>query len=121
MEEKLEGRISVTRKEFPKLDFQQIEMIRALDDFDGHIGRACEAVGIHRTTYWRWTKQEEFTEALDLHRAAVVSMARSEIIKQAREGSFQAAKFLIERYEPKIPGTEEVKVQIFPGINLDIE
>ena len=58
---------------------------------------ACEAIGIARSTLWRWIKRDtEFAELVREVEESMLDTAESELMKLVRSGDFKAVKFLLQ-------------------------
>ncbi len=57
---------------------------------------ACQATGVHRTTVWRWMKEDKaFAEAVWEIEEGVLDVAESKLVELVRAGNLQAIKFLL--------------------------
>lgn len=70
--------------------------IEALRANLGNITKACEAVGITRTTYYRWLKTKAFKEEVDNIGEYVLDFAEHSLFKQIKENNTAATIFYLK-------------------------
>jgi len=82
---------------------------------------ACKKVGIGRTTYYRWRKNEEFAAAADAAlaegEALITDMSESQLISLIRNGNFQAVQLWLKTHHPKYGN----KVEVTGNLNIKDE
>lgn len=72
---------------------------------DATITETCKELGIPRTTYYQWKKDEAFMERLNRERSSYLEVAEDCIFKAMREGDTKVAMWYLERkggYEKKL-------------------
>lgn len=64
--------------------------------------KACEQVGIHKNTYWRWRKSEAFMNAIDWCKGEMLDalLAKAFQIATNGNGNPRMIKWLMERLDP---------------------
>lgn len=103
-------------------------IIEALEQSLGVVTSACKKVGIGRTTYYQWLKDDDaFAEKVNDIQDVAIDFAESQLHKQIKEGSTAATIFYlktkgkkrgyVERTEQQVNFTEN---QIFKEIDLDV-
>jgi hypothetical protein len=66
------------------------------------ISQACAAVGIGRTTVYRWLESDtEFAGALDMARTRMIAAAEHTLLHAIEHGDTRAAMWLLERLAPE--------------------
>lgn len=85
------------RKRQPRKKKQLLEQLERVPVIEA----ACKKVGIARSTYYRWTKEdEEFEElaekALDAGRHVINDIAESKIIQKLNDGDWRAITYWLE-------------------------
>ncbi len=66
------------------------------------ISQACAAVGIGRTTVYRWLESDpEFANALDMARTRMIAAAERTLQGAIEHGDTRAAMWLLERLAPE--------------------
>ena len=87
------------------------------------ISQACAAVGIGRTTVYRWLESDpEFAHALDTARTRMIAAAERTLQRAIEHGDTRAAMWLLERLAPEYrpvrpaqpltPETESYRVEL---------
>lgn len=79
------------------------------------VGLACEKVGLHRSTYYRWLKENKrfATEAHQARREGVLlinDLAESQLLSQIKEGNITAMIFWLKHNNP----TYETRIAVRP-------
>jgi len=66
------------------------------------ISQACAAVGIGRTTVYRWLESDpDFAHALDTARTRMIAAAERTLLHAIERGDTRAAMWLLERLAPE--------------------
>jgi hypothetical protein len=66
------------------------------------ISQACAAVGIGRTTVYRWLESDpDFANALDMARTRHIAAAERTLLHAIEHGDTRAAMWLLERLAPE--------------------
>jgi hypothetical protein len=66
------------------------------------ISQACAAVGIGRTTVYRWLESDpDFANALDMARTRMIAAAERTLQRAIEHGDTRAAMWLLERLAPE--------------------
>ena len=66
------------------------------------ISQACAAVGIGRTTVYRWLESDpDFAHALDTARTRMIAAAERTLLHAIEHGDTRAAMWLLERLAPE--------------------
>jgi len=66
------------------------------------ISQACAAVGIGRTTVYRWLESDpDFANALDMARTRHIAAAERTLLRAIEHGDTRAAMWLLERLAPE--------------------
>jgi hypothetical protein len=77
------------------------------------ISQACAAVGIGRTTVYRWLESDpDFANALDMARTRHIAAAERTLLRAIEHGDTRAAMWLLERLAP-----EYRPVRLAPGLH----
>jgi hypothetical protein len=67
---------------------KQENFLNELVKLDGNVTAACQAVGIIRQTYYKWTQQDpEFVSHMKNIREAMGDMIEDQVVKKIRSGS----------------------------------
>ncbi len=80
-------------------ELRKMKKEKWLDSFKQSFNRttACEAIGIARSTLWRWIKNDtEFAKLAREVEESMLDTAESELMKLVRSGDFKAVKFLLQ-------------------------
>ena len=102
-------------------------MIKALHDTLGVVSHACEAVGINRTTHYRWLEEDEqYKKEVESVQDFQLDFVESKLFDNIRNNDVTSTIFYlktrgrsrgyIERSELKIDSEKP----IFNGIDLDV-
>jgi len=82
------------------------------------ISQACAAVGIGRTTVYRWLESDpDFANALDMARTCMIAAAERTLQRAIEHGDTRAAMWLLERLAPEyrpvrpVPGPHTPEAQ----------
>ena len=113
------------------MDAKKQKVIDVMKSNFGNITMACEAVGITRTTFYRWkTEDPEFKEIAENIDEYLVDFAEHSLFKQIREGNTAATIFFlktkgkgrgyIEKQEIEHTGVIN-KIELGSGIKPDDE
>jgi hypothetical protein len=103
-------------------------VIQALEKTLGVVTSACKSVGIGRTQFYTWLKEDpKFKKEVNDIKNIALDFAESQLHKQIKDGSTAATIFYlktkgkergyVERVEQEINFTEK---PIFKGIDLDV-
>jgi hypothetical protein len=89
------------------------------------ISQACAAVGIGRTTVYRWLQSDpEFANALDMARTRMIAAAERTLQRAIEHGDTRAAMWLLERlapeYRPVRPAPEPLKPEQDYRLELEV-
>lgn len=101
MNELVRGRLTEEDRYMPTpAELKLLEVMLLPENAKTNVSAKCKLAGISRTTYYEITKKPEFVRlirdtALDLVKAELVSLMHIGI-KEARDGSFQHWKVLLE-------------------------
>jgi len=72
-------------------------MLEALEKSLGVVTTACETVGISRSSYYNWYKEDqEFAKQVDELQLVALDFVESQLFKQIREGSTAATIFYLK-------------------------
>ena len=108
-------------------DTNKKAMIKALHDTVGVVSPACEAVGIHRSTHYRWLEEDqEYKKEVESVQDFQLDFVESKLFDNIRNNDVTSTIFYlktrgrsrgyIERSELKIDSEQP----IFNGIDLDV-
>lgn len=61
------------------------------------IQHACDEIGIHRNTYYKWKDDKEFMERLECTDAEMVTVAKDCVFQAIKNGDSKVAMWLLER------------------------
>lgn len=112
-----------------KTEHHKKAIIEALEQSLGVVTSACKKVGIGRTTYYQWLKDDDaFAEKVNDIQDVAIDFAESQLHKQIKDGSTAATIFYlktkgkkrgyVERVEQQVNFTENT---IFKEIDLDVK
>jgi len=104
-------------------------IIEALEQSLGVVTSACKKVGIGRTTFYGWLRDDKaFAQKVNDIQDVAIDFAESQLHKQIKDGSTAATIFYlktkgkkrgyVERVEQQVNFTENT---IFKEIDLDVE
>lgn len=80
-----------------KTEQRKKAMLEALEKTLGVVSSACRAVGIGRTQYYNWLKEDQdFKEAVQEIENVALDFAESQLHKQIKEGSTSATIFFLK-------------------------
>ena len=80
-----------------KSDILKKQIIEALEKTLGVVTSACKLVGIHRSTFYEWYKNdEEFKKSVDSIEDIALDFAESQLHKQIRDGNVTATIFYLK-------------------------
>ena len=99
------------------LTVKQMNLLSALKTSMGNVTMACHSVGVGRTTYYLWLKENPlFKEQVDEIEEIVLDWAESKLYEQIEKGNIAANIFYLkcqgkdrgwtEKYEKKEPQTK---------------
>lgn len=112
-----------------KTEHHKKAIIEALEQSLGVVTSACKKVGIGRTTFYGWLKDDDaFAEKVNDIQDVAIDFAESQLHKQIKDGSTAATIFYlktkgkkrgyVERVEQQVNFTENT---IFKEIDLDVK
>lgn len=90
---------------------KQKSFLKALAASAGNISRACRLVGIDRTNYYKWRKNEEFKEAAHDVIEEVIDFAESSLIQQIKEKNTAATIFFLKTRAKDRGYTEKTEIE----------
>lgn len=79
-----------------EMDAKKKTFIEAMKTSLGNITKACEALGINRTTYYRWLEDEEFKSEIDNIGEYVIDFAEHSLFRQIQENNTTATIFYLK-------------------------
>ena len=86
------------------------------------ISQACAAVGIGRTTVYRWLESDpEFANALDMARTRMIAAAERTLQRAIEHGDTRAAMWLLERLAPEYRLTRESAPSATENYRVELE
>ena len=86
------------------------------------ISQACAAVGIGRTTVYRWLESDtEFARALDTARTRMIAAAERTLLHAIEHGDTRAAMWLLERLAPEYRLTRESAPSATENYRVELE
>lgn len=87
-------------------------MLKALEKSLGVVSTACRAIGIDRTTHYRWYADDsEYKKACDDLKDVTLDFAESQLHKQIQEGNTTATIFLLKTLGKKRGYVERQEIQ----------
>lgn len=87
-------------------------MLKALEKSLGVVSTACRAIGIDRTTHYRWyADDQEYKKACDDLKDVTLDFAESQLHKQIQEGNTTATIFLLKTLGKKRGYVERQEIQ----------
>ena len=88
-------------------------LLEALEKSNGLIAHACRKVGLSRTTYYRWYKEDEsFKNRADDIQEFQLDVAESVLFKLISDGNVAATIFLLKTKGKKRGYTEKNEVDV---------
>jgi 20S proteasome alpha/beta subunit len=86
------------------------------------ISQACAAVGIGRTTVYRWLESDpDFANALDMARTRHIAAAERTLLHAIEHGDTRAAMWLLERLAPEYRLTRESAPSATENYRVELE
>ena len=86
------------------------------------ISQACAAVGIGRTTVYRWLESDpDFAHALDTARTRMIAAAERTLLHAIEHGDTRAAMWLLERLAPEYRLTRESAPSATENYRVELE
>ena len=78
----------------------QMAQILANPDFNGNVSKACEEVGVARSTFYKWLKNRDYLkflqEEIDRYTDGELAAIWKALIKQCKNGNVKAIKLFFE-------------------------
>ena len=109
-------------------DILKKQLVEALEKSLGVVTSACKAVGLHRSTFYEWYKNDEqFQKEVDSIQDIALDFAESKLHKQIEKGDTTATIFYLKTKGKKrgyIERTEhqlDIERPIFKNIDLDVQ
>lgn len=79
------------------MDAKKETYIKHLHEAFGNVSKACKAVGLSRTTIYRWMQEdEEFKDAVENINEYIVDTVENHLFDQIKEGSTAATIFYLK-------------------------
>ena len=80
-----------------KMEAKKEKFIQQLRDTRGIIKSACDATGIHRSTYYRWYDNDEaFKDAVDIVKEEQIDFVEEKLLKLIEKGNVLATIFYLK-------------------------
>lgn len=105
-----------------KLDTQKRGALEALEKSLGVVTTACKSIGLARSTFYEWMKEDSFKQAVNEIQEVALDFAESQLHKQIADGNTSATIFylktkgkkrgFVERQEISAPDGKEFTVEI---------
>lgn len=105
-----------------KLDTQKKTALEALEKSLGVVTTACKSIGLARSTFYEWLKDDSFKQAVNEIQEVAIDFAESQLHKQIADGNTSATIFylktkgkkrgFVERQEISAPDGKEFTVEI---------
>jgi hypothetical protein len=105
-----------------KLDTQKKTALDALEKSLGVVTTACKSIGLARSTFYEWLKDDSFKQAVSEIQEVAIDFAESQLHKQIADGNTSATIFylktkgkkrgFVERQEISAPDGKEFTVEI---------
>ena len=105
-----------------KLDTQKRATLEALEKSLGVVTTACKSIGLARSTFYEWLKEDSFKQAVNEIQEVAIDFAESQLHKQIADGNTSATIFylktkgkkrgFVERQEISAPDGKEFTVEI---------
>ena len=93
-------------------------IIEALEQSLGVVTSACKKVGIGRTTYYQWLKDDDaFAEKVNDIQDVAIDFAESQLHKQIKDGSTAATIFYLKTKGKKRGYVERIEQETTHNIN----
>ena len=109
-------------------DILKKQLVEALEKSLGVVTSACKVVGLHRSTFYEWYKNDEqFQKEVDSIQDIALDFAESKLHKQIEKGDTTATIFYLKTKGKKrgyIERTEhqlDIERPIFKNIDLDVQ
>lgn len=101
-----------------KTEHHKKAMIQALEKSLGVVTTACKKIGIGRTTFYQWLKDDEdFKKEVDDINNVVLDFAESQLHKQIKEGSTAATIFYLKTKGKRRGYVEKSEIETTHNIN----
>ena len=101
-----------------KIQHTKKALIEALEQSLGVVTTACKKVGVDRTTFYRYIKEDEqFKESVDDISNIALDFAESQLHKQIKEGSTAATIFYLKTKGKKRGYVERIEQETTHNIN----
>lgn len=79
------------------MDVKKESYIKQLHEAFGNVSKACKAVGLSRTTIYRWMQEdEEFKESVENINEYIVDTVENHLFDQIKDGSTAATIFYLK-------------------------
>jgi len=98
------------------------ELISALRSNLGVVSSACEALGISRTTYYKYYKADEkFKVSVDSIGDEAIDFVESQLFELIRKGNVTSTIFFLKTKGKKRGYTEKQELEIQEDMNFTVE
>lgn len=104
------------------MDTQKRAALEALEKSLGVVTTACKSIGLARSTFYEWLKEDSFKQAVNEIQEVAIDFAESQLHKQIADGNTSATIFylktkgkkrgFVERQEISAPDGKEFTVEI---------
>ena len=112
------------------MDVKKTAFIDAYKKTFGNITQSCNAIGVHRQTFYDWcNNDQEFKEVIDAvePQEVFIDFAENALVKRISEGDTTAIIFALKTkgkkrgYVERTEHSVEIERPIFTGIELDVQ
>ena len=104
------------------METQKRAALEALEKSLGVVTTACKSIGLARSTFYEWLKEDSFKQAVNEIQEVAIDFAESQLHKQIADGNTSATIFylktkgkkrgFVERQEISAPDGKEFTVEI---------
>ncbi len=72
------------------------EFIQKFNDLAWNVTYACKAIGISRSTFYSWMKDEAFADAFNMAREEIKDYAETKLVEQVKAGNITAIIYYLK-------------------------
>ena len=85
--------------------------LEALREAKGNISLACEIVGINRSTYYRWLKNEKFKNEVEKINEEAIEFVENKLMERIEKGDLGAIIFFLKTKAKHRGWSEKIEVK----------
>ena len=104
-----------------KLDTQKRAALEALEKSLGVVTTACKSIGLARSTFYEWLKEDSFKQAVNEIQEVAIDFAESQLHKQIADGNTSATIFYLKTKGKKRGFVERQEISAQDGKEFTVE